>query len=232
MSRPEQPSSIPATLDAAIDRLVANELDDAGRRALLLELEATPDAWRRCALAFLEDQAWQAALERPKASAAPSTHSGGLIRPATPLLKRTRRARYVLAASLFAASVSLSFRLGVESLAPNESRVSVAPVVVANPEPVEALPPGAAIGWLSVADPQDGEAPPHQVPILAATQSNEDWLQEQPPTISDYVKSQWERQGFQVEEHRHLVGLDLTDGRHVAIPVDDVAVNYVGRQPL
>ncbi|MFO0906989.1 MAG: hypothetical protein U0794_01265 [Isosphaeraceae bacterium] len=50
--------------DRLIDRLVDGELAPSERRALLLELESEPDrdGWRRCALAFLENQAWGEAL--------------------------------------------------------------------------------------------------------------------------------------------------------------------------
>jgi hypothetical protein len=44
--------------DRLLERLVDGELNDAEYRALLAELEHRPDGWRRCALAFLEDQAW------------------------------------------------------------------------------------------------------------------------------------------------------------------------------
>jgi hypothetical protein len=47
--------------DILIDRLVDGELSDAERRALLLQLDAEPDGWRRCALAFLEAQCWREA---------------------------------------------------------------------------------------------------------------------------------------------------------------------------
>ncbi len=46
-------------LERLIDRLVDNELPQALRRPLLLELDKRPQGWRRCALAFLEAQAWQ-----------------------------------------------------------------------------------------------------------------------------------------------------------------------------
>lgn len=42
----------------ALDRLVDGELDAEARRELLLSLDARPDGWRRCALAFLEAQSW------------------------------------------------------------------------------------------------------------------------------------------------------------------------------
>src|SRR5215475_9140780 len=39
-----------------VDLLVDGELDDARQRQALLALEAQPDGWRRCALAFVEAQ--------------------------------------------------------------------------------------------------------------------------------------------------------------------------------
>src|SRR5262245_23353512 len=45
-----------------LDRLVDGELDAAGRRELLKALDDQPGGWRRCALAFLEAQAWRSDL--------------------------------------------------------------------------------------------------------------------------------------------------------------------------
>jgi anti-sigma factor RsiW len=44
--------------DHLIDRLVDGELDEADREALLRRLDREPGGWKRCALAFLEAQAW------------------------------------------------------------------------------------------------------------------------------------------------------------------------------
>ncbi len=45
--------------DQAIDLLVDGELGEEQRRELLAELDVKPGGWRRCALAFLEDQCWR-----------------------------------------------------------------------------------------------------------------------------------------------------------------------------
>ncbi len=42
-----------------IDLLVDGELTEERRRKLLAELDVKPDGWRRCALAFLENQCWR-----------------------------------------------------------------------------------------------------------------------------------------------------------------------------
>ncbi len=47
---------------ASLDRLVDGTLEPTERSALLRHLDAQPDGWRRCALAFLEAQAWSEAL--------------------------------------------------------------------------------------------------------------------------------------------------------------------------
>ena len=44
------------------DRLVDGELDESARRALLRRLDHEPDGWKRCALAFIEAQAWRDAM--------------------------------------------------------------------------------------------------------------------------------------------------------------------------
>ena len=52
-----------------VDLLVDGEMDEADRRALLLQLEHEPDGWRRCAMAFLEAQCWKAELGKMAAAA-------------------------------------------------------------------------------------------------------------------------------------------------------------------
>ena len=49
-------------LTAELDRLIDGVLSEDDRRMLLLNLDASPGGWRRCALAFLEAQAWREAF--------------------------------------------------------------------------------------------------------------------------------------------------------------------------
>ena len=58
-----QSSSAPPTVDdRLLDRLVDDELDGPQRAELLAALDAEAGGWRRCAVAFLEAQAWERAL--------------------------------------------------------------------------------------------------------------------------------------------------------------------------
>ncbi len=217
--------------DRAIDRLVDGELDDAERRALLLRLEGDPDGWRRCALAFLEDQTWRKAL-------------GGLAGPAsrpepapvvpTPSPSRPRLARRLaVAATALASTFAAGFSAGGGWRAPIAVEVVRSlPSGPADPAPAVAPREIKQVGWLDVVDGSAGESPGRRVPILSGPGLDDRWLRERPPSVSDYDRARWERQGYQVDERRRLVSVDLEDGRRVSIPVDEVAVEYVGKQPL
>lgn len=232
MNRPIDLSTSSA-VDAAVDRLVAGSLDEAGRRELLLHLDANPAGWRRCALAFLEEQAWQAALMGQGAQEVVTK-----LKPPSSLLpiqkpnKTLRLARYALAAGVLVATGVVGFRSGVASVERPAIEVVEVPTPPVEQVAVAAAEPGRPVGWVSVVNPAEGESLPRRIPVLEATAANEAWFEQQPAAISDYVKAQWERRGYLVEENRRLVGLDLEDGRRVAVPVDEVALDYVGRQPL
>jgi len=218
-------------LAASIDRLVANELGNEARRALILQLETTPDGWRRCALTFLEDQAWRSALAPPEALFTRST----LVPPAGEFTRSritsTSRRRYAVAAGLAGLFALVSFRAGT-NFSERKSTVGVTAVLPAAKLVEPSSSPGRPLGWVDLINPAEGEAMPRRIPILEATEANARWLEQQPATVPDYVRAQWERRGFRVEENHRLMGLDLKDGRRVAIPVDEVALDYVGRQPL
>ena len=48
--------------DQMLDRLVDDELNEQQRRELFASLENQPGGWRRCAMAFLQQQAWRRAM--------------------------------------------------------------------------------------------------------------------------------------------------------------------------
>jgi hypothetical protein len=222
--------------DAAIDRLVAGELDDPERRGLLLALENDPDGWRRCALAFLEDQTWRHAFAHD--GTMPSRSEAAIVAPVFSLRGRHWIRRGAIAASIIASTFAAGFAAGGSSRA--VPRVEVAKVdrpkaVEPKAEEIKAVPQAEQVrevGSIDLVDGSGGESPPRRIPILAGPGINERWLREQPPSVPDYVRARWERQGYQVEERRKLVSVTLEDGRRVSIPVDEVELDYVGQHPL
>src|SRR5262249_27157750 len=103
------------------DRLVDGELDAVGRRELLKALDDQPGGWRRCALAFLEAQAWRSDLRgavcESLAVTAPLTR---------PIPRSHSRAVRVGQAGLIAAALVVAFGAGW-LVRPGEGRRPVDP---------------------------------------------------------------------------------------------------------
>ncbi len=227
---PDRPNPI---TDAAIDRLVDGDLGEAERRELLLRLEDEPDGWRRCALAFLEDQAWRLAMA---GAVTPAARPFEAVRTPDPAPGgRPSRLRYSLAASILAATFAAGFAVRGAARDPRTTPPGRGDIALQKPDaPPPDGAPGAIreVGWIDLVDRSAGESPPQRVPILSGPGLDDEWLRDQPPSVSEYVRAQWERQGYQVEERRRLVSLDLEDGRRVSIPVDEVELEFVGQNPL
>lgn len=223
------------TLDLLIEQLVDGSIAPAERRALLLRLEGEPDGWRRCALAFLEDQAMRSALggraELPLARVEPPAPVP--VPQSVPIPSLVRRSipasRYLMAAGLIAVAFLLGMRRGIQDQ-PASNPPEIAPVVTQAPTPkaAPAANPVHAVGWASVE--VDGQTI-RQAPVLAGDGLDAEWLESQPELVSEYVRAQWERRGYQVAERRRLVSLNLEDGRRMAIPLDGVELQYVGLTP-
>ena len=88
------------------------------------------------------------------------------------------------------------------------------------------------VGWVDLVDGSAGRGARPAGPDPLGAGPGRRWLSERPPSVPEYVRAQWERQGYQVEERRRLVSVELEDGRRVSIPVDEVELEYVGQKPL
>jgi hypothetical protein len=115
----------------AIDRLVDGSLPEAERRALLLQLEAEPDGWRRCALAFLEAHMWREAFV-PLTAEAPAPVS---------ISKTAKPWRRALSTAGLAACIAAAFLLGW-AVKPAVTHSPVPEMAqVGQPAPVTSAPP-------------------------------------------------------------------------------------------
>ncbi|MEW4566697.1 hypothetical protein AB1L88_02405 [Tautonia sp. JC769] len=219
-----------------LDRLADGSLTAADRRALLARINAEPDGWRRCALAFLEAQAWRDAMGTMTASPAqPLGHSNERSRgPA-----RSRLVPMTVAAGLIGASFLLGrLTVGTETDVPraiavlsdstrpgNATERSDPPADEIAPS-TESPPWGAeiqAIGYLSM--PLDGapEAPVVELPVLAGPGIDDRWLRDQPSFVPEEFRKGWEELGYEVESQRRLVSVQIDEeGRYLTIPVDEV----------
>ncbi|HVX15064.1 MAG TPA: hypothetical protein VHC22_27985 [Pirellulales bacterium] len=196
---------------ALIDRLATGELDEPSRRRLLAWLDREPLHWRRCALALLEAReieqafaAWQGESPRPK--------------PLRPIQERRPSSRAILA---LAASILVAFCLGLFT---RGLSVAPAPSVVEVPHPSSQQTP---------AEPTQNERPsdevqPHSTVAHQTVAAAPSPVPAGP--IPPYVRSQWERRGYQLISHPARLPVVLPDGRRVTVPVDQLQLNYVGQR--
>jgi hypothetical protein len=78
----------------------------------------------------------------------------------------------------------------------------------------------------------DGPAAREMIlPVLAGPGGDASW-DRSPGPLPDYVRQQWERQGFRVTERRQTVPLKLADGRQVDVPLEHVMLTFVGQPTL
>ncbi|MFO0899294.1 MAG: hypothetical protein U0836_17865 [Pirellulales bacterium] len=220
-----------------IDLLVDGELDERRRRELLLALEASPDGWRRCALAFLEAQTWGQALRGRTVEHAPP-----VVVPAAAPAHVVRRPAWGALLTL-AASVALAFAAGhwwrgatSANLQRGDyalvGRSAPAPATSANVSPpAEASPSlnGAQLVSLELADDQGRGRHTVQLPVFDEARGREAWLAQAEATgPSPEVLAELERRGHRVSERRQLVPVRLGDGRELIVPVKEVEVQLKG----
>lgn len=224
--------SIPfAEDDARFDRLVDGALTSAEYKSLLSSLEDEPGGWRRCALAFLEAQAWSrecGAIRRAETDAVP------VARALAEKRSRVASAGYFLAA---AASVLLAFGLG---LATNNEyfpssgalpshyagrnsleEVTAPPLVVGQEDP--ALENEIAAMKLVI----DGaDSPEVVVPVISDGTMGES-LVETEPVIPDSVLRTLRMRGHDIRRQQEFIPVATGDGRHVIFPVEQYRITPV-----
>ena len=236
----------PLPLDGRVfDLLVDGELDSARQHELLSRLDTTPDGWRRCALAFLEAQAWRSDLRSTiDAPISPRWPGEGRAVVRTSLITRVGRW------SLLALGLCLAFGAGWLTRPGASSRRNIdsdAPAAAlatggaTSDERTEKTPPGPdqegpqlpgsmrMAGILTLQVDDHGRMRQVRVPILDASGIDVQKLLEQAPAARSQAIEALERRGNKVETHRQLLTVDLKDGRKLILPVDQVDVRFANR---
>lgn len=218
-------SAYDAISDIALDRLVDGTLNETERADLLARLDASPDGWRRCALAFLEAQAWHDAF-----SPEPSRTVG--LPPVPPARRRPDPRVFAVAAS-----IALAFALGwgvgrvpAQAQPPRDSVADATQGPPSAPVPAPTVPsvpkptaPQAVSGYSFVTI----NRPDYRETVTYRLRPNEPGV-----SVSDYARAQWLRQGFEVVESRRVVPVVLENGQSTTVPVQQLVFDYVGNRPL
>ena len=228
-----------ATPLEALDLLVDGALGPDDRRALLLRLDREPDGWRRCALAFLESQAWREALGVEPQTVASAISEAGRS-------PRRRRLDGLVPIALAACLAAFAFAIGRAS-SPTALETPVvtdkgreAPAPITSPEPSDALPTSPMVpdeglirevGYVELPSSDPMERPDVRLPVLAGPGLDERWLRSRPSFVPETLLRRWADRGYSVAHQRRLVSVQVDDdGRYLTIPVDEVLLRDE-RQP-
>ncbi len=212
--------------DRELDRLVDDELEPEQRERLLRRLDVVPDGWKRCALAFLEAQAWQQTMQAlcrppddasvaPAVDAAVDPHAGagwrlGAGRPRW-------RSLTVAAAAVLVAFVAGRQTTTWSSRTATQSTPSVSRSVGGGFPVADAQPKQLPL-WHLVVDGPDGRT---ALPVYAAESSlrpGEDW-----PSASPWRGL--EQDGHAVRQVRRWYTVGLENGRQIAVPIEEVELD-------
>jgi len=214
--------------DALFDRLVDGELSSAERKALLESLDSRPQGWRRCALAFLEAQAWRNELKKvtqEQPGAASAAIDTTMVGPQTKKLSPRTAAQWLaVAAALFVA-----FRVGTWHREPG-ARIAGGPTptseqLVSVPPPPEAMngaKPGDALN-LWVRD-DAGQLRRVRVPLVDAQSLDRELGTVFQTGVPDDVRDRLNDNGYAVHSKRQYAPLWLENGRPMVVPVEDTRI--------
>jgi hypothetical protein len=219
-----------------LELLVAGELDEHQRRTVINWLEEDPRRWRMCGLLFLEAQTWSQSLAGWSFEVAErrTSQCHQIASARSPLPPRDRRR--VRDAAVLAASVLVSFILGLAlrhtagNAAPDamvsQQRATEHPdntqtkVALRSPQtPILAtMSMASGIGGLTQSVMQVPLVRGNRPPSEARTSSE---------SISDYVRQQWQRRGYQLDVERRYLFATLPDGEQVAVPVEQYSIKRI-----
>jgi hypothetical protein len=206
-----------------LDRLVDGELSLDERRQLLAAFDDEPAAWRRCALAFLEAQTWR--LEMSRLANEP------VVAQVSAPAKIPRATANWLRGLAVAASLLLAFALGtwIPSSEPNATSVADRPAVASDQRQppsgeIDTHQPEEANGntsWLTL-EPVSGSDEPIHVPLVDDSVENPaEFFSDRAPIAPSLTRG-LEQDGWEVDRRQRLLPIQLSDGRQVVVPVEEV----------
>jgi hypothetical protein len=215
-----------------LDRLVDGELGALERRELLAALDDEPGGWRQCGLAFVEAQSWRwqlaqlaaepivAELTSPKAPRARAGWWGSFLAVAAGLaMAFTLGTRYSqLSGALGAAATGVG-----QPLAQVETSLEPAGRV-----PLEGSTSTAAAGqspWQTLTlMPIDGAESAEPIELRVVNEAEGAPPATASPAVAAQLVQRLEQRGFEVKTRESLVPIELTDGRRVVVPIEEVDI--------
>ena len=229
---------------ATLDRLVDGGLDAGTRRQVLLQLERQPGGWRRCALAFLEAQAWREAMS----DLVQEIHDPARPAAVAPLAFQppAKSPRAMLPTYARAAGLLLAFALGwlmargghpasarnAPLAAEPESRpttaITPAPAPSLAPELVQSQPPAPRPDPEIPATPSASPKPAPRTSLVRQLNSLPAGARAE--VLPAPIRQNLMQHGFELEPTQELATVAIGSGRKLAVPVPGVRIRYVGNR--
>lgn len=218
-----------------LDRLVDGELSDDDYRDALRRLDGEVGGWRRCALAFLEAQAWSREIQTPVA-APPTKLAETDVAPTVPSPQPRKQLGWTAEALALCACALLAFAVGIGvrdlvtggSDAPEPFIDGGQPHLV-NKRPLDSqVPQGAASAGLTITPESltlvvDGGETPQEVtvPVMKLDEQSAPLLSGQHPIAPVGLRELLLRGGGKVlREERLVAPVQLRTGQHVLLPIE------------
>jgi hypothetical protein len=218
--------------DVLFDRLVDGELSADERRRLLESLDARPDGWRRCALAFLEAQSWRGDLGQLVRGAAQSRIDDATDRSVPHAVRRTPKqvgAWLAIAAGVLIALTLATVRwddgqkIVSNPPGPDEGAIVTAPPAnSANSQPARGDRVDDALTLWARDD--TGQPRSLRVPLVDARTLDRQLGVEFRSGLPTDVRAQLHDRGYNVESKRRYAPLWLDNGRPMILPVEDTKI--------
>lgn len=222
-----------------LDRLVDGELSTAEYRRVLAALEQQPSAWRQCAEAFLQAQAWQRDFGELRGAAE--------VKPTEPIAEapaRTTSSNDWLR-MLFVAAASFLFAF---LLAQGVWRARQSPLVVGPSQPIVAAPQNEVpqntplvaseqpagnqpLGSVQLAVNRSGsdEQTVVEVPVFDEAAAREKITTLRPALPDDLVDA-LKADGHRIDRQGQYISIPLDDGRQMMVPVESYRIVPVSRR--
>lgn len=220
--------------DCRFDKLVDGELSPEEYKAVLSALDDEPGGWRRCALAFLEAQAWRSEMSAIRsghvAATAKTTPAQSGPRPVwMPLLAVAASFFVAFAGGVMVQRQWDPFAGGAPRPQQGSAEIVQRPAI---PDPggeAVAQEPRSLGNIRLVMDGGQGEAP-QEIDVPVYDQVDPQWLVQDVPALPPEVIRALERRGRKVERHVEYLPLPLDEQRQIVLPVEQYEITPVSRR--
>ncbi|MEM8946858.1 MAG: hypothetical protein AAGD11_16915 [Planctomycetota bacterium] len=218
--------------DTIFDRLVDGELSGDEQRRLLASLDQRSDGWRRCALAFLEAQAWASEFKHIVTKPVQESSSfASTLKPTSPEPARSA----TTSSHWLAIAAGLLVAFGIGWLANSENLENSSAPTIANVEqqviPLNEDDPALADSkdavTLLVRD-TTGKNRRLQVPLMEVEAFDNQFADALPANLRERMRNQ----GFDMQRRRRFAPMFFEQDQQLVpmvVPVDDTYIVPVDR---